>query len=165
MLREKIKPWPLRNNYEFYLEKDPMKRKDTRRKVFVLLLRCFSLDLMESDSSVLGWSRVYLADFIVWLECSPLKDFVVSNRVLHFVNMSKRLVAFSRQHFWYVPRAGISWSRFLIIESQIEVSQPDDERMKSRMTHLRSCLFHFLRILCIVAPVIYLVIPEVTTCF
>lgn len=64
MLKEKIKPWPLRNNYEFYLEKDLMKRKDTRRKVFVLLLRCFSLDLMESDSSVLGWSRVYLADLL-----------------------------------------------------------------------------------------------------
>ncbi len=52
---------------------------------------------------------------------------MVSNPVLHFVNMSKRLVAFSRQHFWYIPRAGISWSRFFIIESQFEVSQPDDE--------------------------------------
>lgn len=64
MLREKIKPWPLRNNYEFYLEKDLMKKKkDTRRKVFVLF-RCFSLELMESDSPVLGWSRVYLVDLL-----------------------------------------------------------------------------------------------------
>lgn len=65
MLREKIKPWPLRNNYEFYLEKDPMKRKDTRRKVFALLLRCFSLELMESDRSGTWMEyRVYLADLL-----------------------------------------------------------------------------------------------------